>query len=43
MEHQKILNLFNVASDSKFGIKNRTLPIISHMENMVKDLKSFIM
>ena len=36
MEHQKILNLLNEESDSKFVTKNGTLSMINHMENMVK-------
>ena len=35
MEHQKILNLLNEASDSRFMTKNATLSMINQMQIMM--------
>ena len=35
MEHQKILNLLNEASDSKFAIRNKTYSTINQTQIMM--------
>ena len=39
MEHQKILNLLNEATDSKFVTKNGTLSMIIQIQIMLQQMK----